>query len=1159
MFNNKLLYMRKMESNQGNQTSSYHNLPELRHSITGDRNDNEEASQLKNEYADYLDEVECNITRLIPSLSNMCLKIVDTPRGRSDRILGKIPGLCHLVASFRHQRWLRDVRFNWLVKALIEAERSVSYHIKTTFDPLGNRLQLFRRDTRHVEGEMGTRYDPSLLHLPGMLPLPETVDGCDASDWCIAVLAHLINMLLPTTVSDSGLRSSDGQEVMKLYVRRVNACLVQWAPVLVKHCFDIAMVYVWWCRGYISKAVGATLCITALIPNEDLDLDLGKFEPSFGSLQKGIYFNELGRLMAQADQPEIACRFYCNAVECITDDSFDLHSRILCASAADQGQMDQRHAERAIADWDAVLREPHVPSKIGHAALVSMLHCHTGACVNLPEQPRADDKNKEWLLQMELRISSLALKNRNCYFHLSLIRALLGVEEGAILAYDTFSRYYQRNEVPGTIACFEQNKNTVNPWRIFSKWLTDRIVETGDKSQAIGCMPLLWRRVLCYPEWLQDQKSSSRLFDVCGATPKLKITTDGFLTGTFVGNLPPITSLLLDPYTGAVCFPDQDRPIEVQEWDNLYQKDEGHQPALPAVDPELPFVLNSQGRPNNSHSCGFRADTFIPTPVHLFTNKTTGATCSLLVSNEIVNYIISGYHQDDYNFYQRTPGIVHHNALLLYRQGSIYLKVDLRSVILQAGRDAILKCLEDNNRFRNRPQTEREVRLILDVCVDRGHQIGPGLLRDFINTKQGRLSRLYSHPLEDWNEELIHRCLPPPQVVRVSNIVFVGESTVILSCLRALEPYKSQRDNVLVFVNCIDDKTFQAPVVHFAGLFDVSASGNLDDSQVTFWEIPKQTDSWKSPGSKVFFAYAETLSASSTETKNVLVVFDAHGVVLMRQRDTTGVFHGCMSFTTTSGWHILGCDTLKTNLVSLNVRKKTCERYCCPKIESFQVTGGVAFVANPSGVVVLDAGSLTPLSVIRALGPIKDREMGRRSHDGLLVEREFRFLRVLALTTQREGSSAEFCSESKSNSSTTCSLRIFLGLANRVLILKTTPQSVKTSPSCSPLSVEIMADVALPGIPTEVCYVNQSVGFVVTATVSTERHDMETEILYWFDVSGGLRGVHPLLGSSPHGMLAVKLNNISGDAVRCNNETSSWHLYLDDGYGGICCIQLLKP
>ncbi|XP_022086076.1 uncharacterized protein LOC110976797 [Acanthaster planci] len=1091
-----------------------------------------------------------NVQKPIPTLAQLCLqRLVNFET--TEEMIQLPPGLLPEVKETRHQRWLQQVRFDWLLKALVQAERTVDGYLwfGQQYDRAGLR-QCFRRDTRHIDGAiMSSQHCPGLPLMPGMLPLPDPVDGYDASDWCIAVLAHAISMLLPSSVpGTSSLKALHHRpsETIWAYVHKVESLLKQWAPSAVHHCFDVALAYVWWTRGYLERAEQA---LTKSIGKGTLNGELTTtcISSLDTRLQYGLHLNELGRLMAQSGESELAAKYYRDAAKLISDESTDhineikLHSLILCASAYDQGIMNQTSAWHAATSWDAVLCEQHCPSDATRAALISMLHCHTLDAINqsLHDDLSEVDRNKEWLLKMESNIVVVAEKDPNAYFHLSVVRSLLGKFEDAERAFVSFSRYFgsrQGVEVPGFIACCSASpKSNLYPWWPFTQWISEA-------GAVCTCIPLLWRRVLGYPIGLGDSGSHGCLSEVCGDSPNLRITKDGFLTGTIMVNLPPMTCVLLDPYTGSVCVPDETRHIELQRWDNFHKTRDGGQQSLRAVQAgsEPSFELDNDGCRDVPYACGFRLDTFLPTPIHLLTSECTGAVCSLLISNNVVNYERKALRQEDWEFWERLPEISHHLAMLQYSKGSRHVRVDLLRVILRARRDAVLEDLRRDTWLIENPSRLEDAKDLLDILIDKRCEINLPLIIDILQGKQLPVWGNVKNASHFITKQMAKDCLPPPQTVRLSNVLHVGESTVILSLLCALKSHSSQRDNALVFLDCRTEETFKNPVVH------------LTKTVQSFWILPEQIETWRAPRSTrlFFFAYERLMLGNRASSENELVVFDQRGVILLRATDTDVLgFSGCRTFVTCSGWNLLGCDESMTHVISLDVRTKECKKSNLSLIQSIQLAADTVFVALPSGIVALDPASLEPLAIPNSPPntPTNDSRLINPESRGMVIEGDCRFMSVLATLEQKE----------QEGFITT----VILGYVNSVSIIQVirrAPGRSSHGANCERASVEVSASITLPGIPTEACYISKSVGFVVTATVSKERHKSETEILYWFDMSGRFRGIHPMLGPGRHGMISVQMEDPEV-SVEASHDVSEgrplrWHLYFADGFGGVCCM-----
>ena len=112
--------------------------------------------------------------------------------------------------------------------------------------------------------------------------------------------------------------------------------------------------------------------------------------------------------------------------------------------------------------------------------------------------------------------------------------------------------------------------------------------------------------------------------------------------------------------------------------------------------------------------------------------------------------------------------------------------------------------------------------------------------------------------------------------------------------------------------------------------------------------------------------------------------------------------------------------------------------------------------------------------------------------------------------------------------------------------------------------VEVVRDILVPGEPTEALYISQHAGLVVTATVFRDSRldPFYRENLYWFDMFGTIRGIHPMIGEGPHSITATPLHTAEAQPSSADGgdltdgKQQRWHVFFADGFGAICCIRL---
>lgn len=108
--------------------------------------------------------------------------------------------------------------------------------------------------------------------------------------------------------------------------------------------------------------------------------------------------------------------------------------------------------------------------------------------------------------------------------------------------------------------------------------------------------------------------------------------------------------------------------------------------------------------------------------------------------------------------------------------------------------------------------------------------------------------------------------------------------------------------------------------------------------------------------------------------------------------------------------------------------------------------------------------------------------------------------------------------------------------------------------------ITVTSAVSLSGQPKDVCFLSESAGYLVSASIFNSTGEFYRENLYHFDHCGQLLGVLLSLGRGPRSMYPVYLPGDPDLSARysdlCGQE--GWHVYMRDGHDGIICVYLGK-
>ncbi|XP_038053043.1 uncharacterized protein LOC119725636 [Patiria miniata] len=1093
--------------------------------------------------------INVDVVRPVPTLVELCLrkgiKRVGLSEGpHTSRIA---PGIRSLLKAHQNHSNLEQIQLKWLLEVLKQAEQQAKCNTLKFMDKRGRKKELLVRDCRSLfstdEDSRGEARDSHRKNkFSASLVLP--CCGFDSSDWAVAALAHCIDLLLPLQLPEVGAKKTQT-------IIGIKRLLSRHSSELVNLCFDTSLAYVWWSRGEVDKAKELLLASCESIPSHDEVRVHPKSEEIFRSRtlldrQRALYHNEIGRLLSQFDQPVLAGRFYRSAVDEISEGSFVvidklvLQSLALSASAYDQGLMDHEQAVKAATLWKLVTSSPGSKSELVQASVDSLLHCHAGSPVGETEAflDNAEQLNGLWLLEANSRIAELAVKSPQMYLYQSLILSMLGEPRRAEQAYEVYvqqSWSFDYESATGTLptSLFEDAK--AKPWWILFEWCHAEAAMSASKTRKpINALPLLWRRMLKHPYFNWDVYC----FSVCemqGKSMNLHLTHDGFLSGAMMQNLPPWRSLLLDPHTGRICLQDQHRQHEIQEWENY---------------PPM-------------HTQNFTHDFFIPMPILLYQDASENTAVSLLNVNSTVNF-----RQDFFYFYSDTYTLPNANvsSTLIYSKGGQTVRLNLRQLVMEARQKSIQQQVKDITPAVSE-DVEQDVQDLLDFCITRGLQIDFPLVKEVIDGKRAALMELVRRKLSSKRsrgrstdlktgskKKLKDTQLPPHQSLQIQEVLFVGTSTVVLCLYTAATPFDPEwgdpcDQDTLVFLDCSSAETFSNPVI------------NCPDSSDLVWMLPRSKSCWKNNLFKqnVLYVYAACFTpyhdnASYMHKLKALVVFDESGKVIhkepiqQRQGTFTHVYTAC------SGWHIVGLDSRKTSLRSLDTKSSTKLSVPTVRVEDFEVVADMVFVSRSSRVCVLHPGSFEPFRVVR-------RPPGKASvsnTDGVVLHGESHRLDILSTDTFLKRSTEGGCE-------LVLHTRVILGVLNHVLILER--ENCSQDPDQRYLHhVEVVADIRIPGMPEEAHFISKHAGLVVAASVFEYPSDPYYRAsLYWFSMEGVIKAIHPILGPPPYCFKAIPISKPEGAGLSDGKmggesdthvKTRRWHLFFADGLGALCCIKL---
>ncbi|XP_048239491.1 uncharacterized protein LOC125372858 [Haliotis rufescens] len=168
-------------------------------------------------------------------------------------------------------------------------------------------------------------------------------------------------------------------------------------------------------------------------------------------------------------------------------------------------------------------------------------------------------------------------------------------------------------------------------------------------------------------------------------------------------------------------------------------------------------------------------------------------------------------------------------------------------------------------------------------------------------------------------------------------------------------------------------------------------------------------------------------------------------------------------------------------------------------------------------------------------------------------------LQMLNVTLQQESSSLEVSEDGRY-------ISFLPGSPVRILEMKKLEEKTRLAVGIGAMLmfmdvteiVEIVMDLLVPGVATEVCTVREDVDFLVSVTVQKEGEDnFYREHVFHYDGHGKILGVLPFLGPGPR-CFCVEYLKGQEDEANTDSECGrrGWHVFMRDGHQGIIGVRL---
>ncbi|XP_056011121.1 uncharacterized protein LOC125680556 isoform X2 [Ostrea edulis] len=311
--------------------------------------------------------------------------------------------------------------------------------------------------------------------------------------------------------------------------------------------FSRSLPYAYWARGNFRAALQAFVTQYK--------------EESLSDKEKLFIIGEIGRLYAMIYEPEKAIRMYSLLGNCLIQakpwesETTECQTLVLIADLQNQGVFTESKARNLIPSWKAIFRV--CPSdwctELYQEAAECMLCLHLG---NL--------KDGNHLEMVKCVLHEYSQHNGKIWYHLAFLNAITGSSKSSDNSYGEFVKCFEtldsddsntRRTIPGMqmvdllskrkLACHDMDALQLAIQNPFEPLLS---------LELVPAMKVIWRRQFHHCHGHNTNYESCNGFDISNSDLKLRMTTEGFITGDCSMIYPPIASVLLDPYTGSLIL-----------------------------------------------------------------------------------------------------------------------------------------------------------------------------------------------------------------------------------------------------------------------------------------------------------------------------------------------------------------------------------------------------------------------------------------------------------------------------------------------------------------------------------------------------------------------------------------------------------------------------
>lgn len=361
-------------------------------------------------------------------------------------------------------------------------------------------------------------------------------------------------------------------------VQSIHQFLKSRYPQSTKLYFERSLPYVYWARGNFKGALQAFV-----------DLYKG---PS-ATEEKFFIIGEIGRLYTMIYQSEKAIKMYHLLGNCLSQahssksDIIETQTRLLITDVQNQGVLTESKARNQPIVWNTVFRScPSNRRDELYIEAADILLClHLG---NL----QGDGTDGSSLDLVRDVLQEYSKHNPKVWYHRAFLSAIMGQSKESDHCYGEFIKSFggleasdeeDRQKVPGLrmvdlLTGRKLSHHNMDALQLAVQNPFEPLLSLG----PVRAMMVVWRRQFHHAHGSCDNDEGCSGFDLCNTDLNLRMTDDGHITGDCSMVLPPVTTILLNPYTGFLnldldgkdlnpwkAFPTEDSRRPFDDWSYL--------------------------------------------------------------------------------------------------------------------------------------------------------------------------------------------------------------------------------------------------------------------------------------------------------------------------------------------------------------------------------------------------------------------------------------------------------------------------------------------------------------------------------------------------------------------------------------------------------------